>query len=474
MRPSRPTAGRLSRPVRLAAAGLSVWVAQAPWPLAAGQAAPARPQPLAVGRLADPRSQAGVAAPTVMGASAQPAAQQRLPPLPVTRLAERPREEVLEAGRTFSVRLTEPVPVRDLLLLLVRDTRFSIVAAPGVEGTFVGELKDVTLKQALDLVLHPLGLEYAVEQSFIRVFPRRIETRRFDLNYVATARTTRRMLGGLSGAADRPGGAEAEVASTDRVELFDEVAAGLRTLLSPDGRFNLDRKAALLQVSDYPDRLDQVHLYLEAVEARVTRQVAIHAWVVEIELDAAHAGGVDWRALVGDALTVTQASVPALLSAFERQGTVHVLAAPRLVAMNNEPAVMRVGRQEVAFGPAAAPRTVAEGLTLTITPQISADGFIQMSVLPSVTEREGETTSPEGDRAPVLSVREADTLVRVREGETVILSGFMRGRDGVRTDLVILLAPSILRPGAAGEVAPAAGGSGADRGPGREPGRRSP
>jgi type II secretory pathway component HofQ len=427
--------------------------------LLAEQRAPS-PQPLAVGRLADPRAQGGVAAPTSLGTPAQPAGQQPLVPLPVTRLEERLREDVLEAGRTFSLRLTEPVPVRDLLLLLVRDTRFSIVAAPGVEGVFVGELKDVTLKQALDLVLHPLGLEYAVEETFIRVFPRRLETRRFEVNALATARTARRTLGGIvpSRAADWPTGAQVEVASTDKADVFDELTAGVRTLLSPEGRFNLDRKAALLQVTDYPDRLDQVRLYLEAVEARLTRQVAIHAWVVEVELDAAHAArGLDWRALLGDALTVTRASVPALLAGFERQGTVRVLAAPRLVAMNNEPAVMRIGREQVYFGPAsAAPRTIAEGLTLSITPQISADGFVQMSVLPSVTEREAEAHVLEDEGGPALSVRETDTLVRVREGETVVLGGFMRQRGGVRTDLVILLAPAIVTPGTAGEVAPPA------------------
>ncbi len=446
--------GRSSSPV---VAALLLWGAGVSLPLAAAQPAPAGPQPLAVGRLADPRSQGGVVAPALMGPPVQAAGQQPLPPLPVTRLEERPREAVLEAGRTFSLRLTEPVPVRDLLLLLVRDTRFSIVAAPGVEGTFVGELKDVTLKQALDLVLHPLGLEYAVDNTFIRVFPRRLETRRFDVNYVATARAARRALGGLGpgGEAGLTSPARVEVTATDKGDLFDELAAGVRTLLSPDGRFNVDRKAALLQVTDYPDRLDQVRLYLEAVEARATRQVAIHAWVVEVELDAAHQAGLDWGALAGDAHTVTRASVPALLAAFARQGTVQVLAAPRLVAANNEPVVMRIGR-EVSFERASeAPRTIAEGLVLSLTPQISADGFVQMSVLPSVTEREDDPSSAVGEGAPAVSVREADTLVRVREGEAAVLSGFMRRRGGVRTDLVILLAPTILQPGAAGTVAPA-------------------
>jgi MSHA biogenesis protein MshL len=434
------------------------------------------PQPLAVSRLSDPQSQAGVAAPVPSRVEAPspvgqqapaPAGQRPLAPLPVTRLEERLREEFLDAGRTFSLRLTEPVPVKELLLLLVRDTRFSIVAAPDVAGSFVGELKDVTLKQALDLVLHPLDLDYAVDDTFIRVFARRTETRRFDVNYVLTSRATRRTLGApddQSGAVDLPGGATAHVTALDHGDVFEALEAGVKTLLSPNGRFNLDRKAALLQVTDYPDRLDEVRLYVEAVEQRVTRQVEIQAWVIEVELDAAFANGLDWSAIAGAAdgrVRVTPATIKTLLSALDAQGTVNVLASPRVVAMNNEPAVMRVGRQNVYFltssqidaasgrpvQTSAVPRALTEGLVLSVTPQISADGIVQMSITPSVTERDGEATSRFGDTVPVLTVREADTFVRVREGETVVMSGLMRQRHGARTDLLILLTPTVVTPG---------------------------
>jgi MSHA biogenesis protein MshL len=391
---------------------------------------PPLPSPLAVSRLADPQSPAGVPAPAhVSQQASQPSGQKPLPPLPVTRLEERLREEYLDAGRTFSLRLNDPVPVKEVLLLLVRDTRFSIVASAGVEGAFVGELKDVTLKQALDLVLHPLDLDYLVDDTFIRVFPRRLETRRFDVNYVLTSRSTERSVGGPAG--DR-GSAPVRVSSVDHADLYAELAAGMTTLLSSDGRFNLDRKAALLQVTDYPDRLDQVRLYVEAVEQRATRQVAIQAWLVEVALDASHAAGLDWSAVTGRSsggVTVTEISAQALLSALAAQGAVNVLATPRVSAMNNEPAVMR-----------------ADGITLTVTPQIAVDGFVQMSITPSVTDGDA---APAGAGAPRAGVREADTFVRVRGGETVVISGLMRQRGAARTDLVVLLTPTLVIPGGA-------------------------
>ena len=67
------------------------------------------------------------------------------------------------------------------------------------------------------------------------------------------------------------GGASMGLVGVDEGDVFDELAVGVRTLLSAHGRFNLDRKAALLQMTDFPDRLDRVTSYLDAVAARVNR-----------------------------------------------------------------------------------------------------------------------------------------------------------------------------------------------------------
>ena len=112
---------------------------------------------------------------------------QRLPPLPLTQLDERVLAGDLD-NRAFTLTFAQPVPVRDLLLLLVRGTSLSIVPDPSVNGTFIGELKNVTVRQALGLILRPLGFDYALDGGVVRVFRREAETRIFDLNYIATER----------------------------------------------------------------------------------------------------------------------------------------------------------------------------------------------------------------------------------------------------------------------------------------------
>ncbi len=101
---------------------------------------------------------------------------------------------------------------------------------------------------------------------------------------------------------------------TDRPAISSQTSPiGVQTLLSPEGRFNMDKKAALLQATDFPDRLDQVQLYLDAVHNRATRQVQIQAKVIEVVLNEEFAAGINWQLLIeraGDAVSLTQNVAP--------------------------------------------------------------------------------------------------------------------------------------------------------------------
>jgi MSHA biogenesis protein MshL len=379
------------------------------------------------------------------------------------------------------------MPLRDLLLLLVNGTPLSLVNDEAVDGTFVGDLKDLTMRQALEAVLFPRGLDYDVQGTLIRVFPHRASTRLFDVNYLNVRRTWQR--GIRSGAS--VGGRQvpaAELSASSETDLFEELAKGVQALLSASGRLHVDRAAGLVQVTDFSDRLDQVGVYVEAVQLRALRQVRIEAHVFDVTFDGS-AAAIDWKAVAvrtgagirssagRAAAGLTVADVNVLKKAIAEQGVVTMLAAPQVVAMNNEPAVMRVGTETVYFESAssmaedsARQRTtkagaVLEGLTLTVTAQISADGLVLLSVSPTYASRAGQSRSVEGETFPVLRINEADMMVRVRDGETIVLSGFLENRETtkpptgmaamfgarprttVKSELVILLTASIVSPG---------------------------
>ena len=78
----------------------------------------------------------------------------QMPTLPLTQLDYRAQAADLD-NRTFTLTFAQPVPIKDLLLLLVRGTSLSVVPDPAIAGSFIGELKNVTVRQALGLILRP-------------------------------------------------------------------------------------------------------------------------------------------------------------------------------------------------------------------------------------------------------------------------------------------------------------------------------
>jgi len=127
-----------------------------------------------------------------------------------------------------------------------------------------------------------------------------------------------------------------------------------------------------------------------------------------------------------------------IMQAISIQGDIKVLSSPSISTLNNQKAIIRVGNQDVYFitGAVASyttvistvePRTIDEGIILDVTPQIAEDGTIIMNIHPSVTQKTGSVLTPDGKTSfPLMSVRETDTTVRVKDGETIIIAGLMQ------------------------------------------------
>ncbi len=148
-------------------------------------------------------------------------------------------------------------------------------------------------------------------------------------------------------------------------------------------------------------------------------------------------------------LAFTSNSFAGLLSFLETQGSVHVLSSPRVAAINNQKAVLRVGTDDFFItnistttvssptGSITTPTITTQpffsGISLDVTPQIDDEGMVTLHIRPSVssvTERTkvvnlgnlGNFTLPLASS----NINEADTVVRVQDGVTVAIGGLMQ------------------------------------------------
>lgn len=316
-----------------------------------------------------------------------------------------------------------------------------------------------------------------------------------------------------SGGGSSAGGATSSVSATDNVDLWSELQRTLTMFLSKEGSLVLNKTAGLIAVTDYPANTARVGQYIDLLQGSVQRQVMIEAKIVEVTLNKNFSAGIDWSqvpygltlpflgaikgalpngAIASQSLAPastafqvgvsTQTGFQAILHALDRQGKVSILSSPRVSTMNNQKAVIKVATDDVFFSQTTqretltgvvtqlvTPNTITEGIVLDVTPQI-ADDAITMTIHPSISERLGQVTSPNGDVVPVIAVRATDTVVRVRDGQTVVIGGLMeqrstRNRSGVpglqraplvgrafrnqddqdvKVELVILLTPTVI------------------------------
>ncbi|RMF83686.1 MAG: pilus (MSHA type) biogenesis protein MshL, partial [Nitrospirae bacterium] len=331
----------------------------------------------------------------------------------------------------------------------------------------------------------------------------------FHLDYLNARRSgssTLTISSGTGGAeGDGSGSAEAgagagstEIRREVSVDLWAAVEQGLAALVKREAEAGaqvvVNREAGTILVTAGPRLMRRVEAYLRALEAATERQVMIEAKIVEVELNRNHRLGVDWAAvasaaggfsgnLTGGAADLlahppllaqglggeetafrfgaTSHDLSVVLDALESQGRVRVVSSPRIAAVSNQPAVIKVAQEQTFFSVDRQTNVQAGlqqdtftvdkekytiGVVLDLLPRIADDGSVVMAVHPSVTDFAGEEVFPPGAKgaevlanAPLLKVRELDTVVRLRDGETLVIAGLIRQEERNQVDKVPLL-----------------------------------
>lgn len=267
-------------------------------------------------------------------------------------------------------------------------------------------------------------------------------------------------------------GGNIQLTTQDEILFWQEIEEQLRLVLGDSAVLAVNRLSGILFMRGEVARLVAAEHFLDAVIPAATRQVEITARIYEVTLNDDRALGVDWTQVskhmdaggMGFAATVSSqptlsgspykastfrldfsrdgGSLGAMLTALKEQGEVRAVSQPRVVTLNNQPALVKVGTDMPYFSTTTTINTetntkdiveevkiVTLGIVLSVTPQISGNGWVTLGVQPIVTDLVRTEISANASTAPVIDIKQSSTLVRLRDRETVRISGLMHTKE---------------------------------------------
>jgi general secretion pathway protein D len=141
------------------------------------------------------------------------------------------------------------------------------------------------------------------------------------------------------------------------------------------------------------------------------------------------------------------------------QGDVNSISNPKVLTLNNQPALITAGteyfyqiksatNQQGAGGGLAATtqnnliQSVFAGVLLTITPEISDDKTITLKINPSLSETTidiSQTVNTGREMPPDLNRRQLSSVVTVKDGHRIILGGLINTKNVTKANKVPLL-----------------------------------
>ncbi|MGZ5497154.1 MAG: type IV pilus secretin PilQ [Candidatus Aminicenantales bacterium] len=384
------------------------------------------------------------------------------------------------SGDIISLKIKD-ADIKDVVLYLAEFAGLNVVFDPDVRGTVTVNLQDVPWDQTLDIILKQNKMGKTIEGNILRIAPVSVLTREEEEQRRLTESKE------LSG----PVVVKTITLSYSKAK---DVAALLRSKISPRGEIIVDDRTNTLLISEVRDKLDLLEKLITVVDTP-TPQVSIEARVVEASATFVRNLGIQWgfkgvadqfygnatnlqfpNSVLVDGAMIPQGIVtkgiggplggyavnlpaPAFnsalgfsfanvldtfrvdiaLSALETGGDGKIISRPSVVTQNNQQAEIIQGRQipvQTVANFTVTTRYVNAALELRATPQITAEGTIIMAI---------EIQNNAADFAnlvngiPPITMQSAKTTVMVPDGGTTVIGGIYRTEDSVTRERVPFL-----------------------------------
>jgi len=394
---------------------------------------------------------------------------------PATGTAQVKPNTAQAAAETFTIQFQDTDILQSLQMLSMQGRR-NIIASRGVQGKVSANLYDVTLYDALDVIMRANDLRMEESGNFIYVYTRQEWE---DVTKSRLKKVSRNFPLEYLNAKDAGEFITPILSEVGKVSFVGEVEKGFGASETDGGKDSWAFQGMLV-VSDYPENIKAIEALLKEIDTPPS-QVVVESTVVSSKVnqkdgfgvDVSIIGNLDFANLTNplsgaadlfdgtvtkpaDAATVTAGN--SAVSGWDRESTMKVgvisddvsvflrmldsvtdttvLARPRVMALNRQRAQILIGRR-VGYLSSTTTQTATtqsvefldSGIKLVFRPFISSDGSIRMELAPSVSEAKIENlVDANGSTLPVPNedTSEVVTNVRVKNGQTLVLGGLFK------------------------------------------------
>lgn len=276
-------------------------------------------------------------------------------------------------------------------------------------------LRNVTAEQAIDYVLKANGLTYERKGKAILV----------------------------SMASQNPG-YEGEIESIRLKYLSAEKVSSLLGKVLPAVKTSTGGSANSIVLQGKASLIEEARKLIHSIDKPVP-QVLIESKVLEIsESDSMclgfsygrEAGAFKFLTSKDTGKTTLAEDLQTTLNTLIGTGKAKVVASPKIATLDDHEAVINIGSRipyavPVSSGSNSTQWTVEyidAGVKLKITPRLGEEGCITTSIQPEVSSVSEWRTTAAGD-FPVITTRNAQATVRVKDGETIVVGGLLSESD---------------------------------------------
>jgi len=356
--------------------------------------------------------------------------------------------------------------IKNVFRLLAEVSGLNIVVTDDVNKKVTLRLVEVPWDQALDLLIQTNGLDKEQIGNIVRIST--ADKLKLERDALAAAKKAEENLEPL------------QTAYFDiNYAKVRDLETKVKTLLSkrPDASLVVDERSNVIMVRDVRKAVDDVSALITKLDAR-TPQVLIESNLIETTPTFARAlgvrlqftsGGTTFSSAAGAGVPFIGNTVPfpgdptglggtvsviqnkfaglrnlaVALEAAEKEGNIRIISRPSVVTLNNVPSTIRSerilrialpnstniasGTGASAAGSAVATEKVPIGIILTVTPQVSSDGFVLMNINVKSSSLADSPTSTANGVIPFDELnREAVANVVVRDGETIVIGGILK------------------------------------------------